>query len=232
MSQRRSRSYKQKHSLSAFGQLALPLAALVAVGILVLGVRLFFQPQTPSPDAPPPIQVSQEPSPTEEPEVIEVSPTPTPAPKRKAAATLGVVRIPKAEPEVEAKPTRKPLPTAVRKKTPSAAPTPRLLTTPKPHPTTVQPSRVPPSPGTGAPGFWVQAGAFSSREAAQALTDRLQKEGFRPQMQEAKVGEGTFFRVRVPGGNNREAAEAVAASLGAKGFPTQIVPPRAKPQGE
>ena len=78
----------------------------------------------------------------------------------------------------------------------------------------------------------VQAGAFSSREAAQALTDRLQKEGFRPQMQEAKVGEGTFVRVRVPGGNSREAAEAVAASLGAKGFPTQIVPPRAKPQGE
>ena len=231
MSQRRSRSYKQKHSLSAFGQLALPLAALVAVGILVLGVRLFFQPQTQSPDAPPPIQVSQEPSPTEEPEVIEVSPTPTPAPKRKAAATPGVVRIPKAEPEAEAKPTRRPLPTAVRKKTPSVTPTPRLSTAPKPHPT-AQPSQVLPTPGTGAPGFFVQAGAFSSREAAQALTDRLQKEGFRPQMQEAKVGEGTFFRVRVPGGNSREAAEAVAASLGAKGFPTQIVPPRAKPQGE
>ena len=39
---RRSRNYKEKNSMFAFGHFALPIAALVAVGLLFVGIKLFF----------------------------------------------------------------------------------------------------------------------------------------------------------------------------------------------
>ena len=39
---RKSRNYKEKRSMLTFGQLALPLAALVALALLFVGIKLFF----------------------------------------------------------------------------------------------------------------------------------------------------------------------------------------------
>ncbi|MEA3507832.1 MAG: hypothetical protein U9R40_02790, partial [Synergistota bacterium] len=52
---RRSRKYKEKRTMFAFGHLMLPLAGILAIGLLVLGVKLLFM--TPKeemsyPDAP------------------------------------------------------------------------------------------------------------------------------------------------------------------------------------
>jgi hypothetical protein len=50
---RRTRNYKDKNSLFAFGHFALPVAAFVALGLLFIGIKLFFMnPSGPDPKPP------------------------------------------------------------------------------------------------------------------------------------------------------------------------------------
>lgn len=52
VSSRKSRNYKEKRPMFAFGQLVLPIAAILALGLLFTGIKLFFfaPPSTRGPD--------------------------------------------------------------------------------------------------------------------------------------------------------------------------------------
>ena len=244
LSQRKTRSYKRKNPLSAFGQLALPLAALVAIGILVVGVRLFFLPGHPTPDptedpvASVSVTPEERPTPTPLAEPTLSAPSPIPTVAKKRIPRTSATGIPQAGPE-DPEPSRKPR-TPGSKLHPSPAPTrtaevprvPRITGAPRPTAGRTKVSGTPtppPAPSSGTGAFLVQVGAFSTRDAAASLAEKLTQEGLKPLIQEASVGTSTFFRVRVPGGKDRPSAEALAASLNSKGYPTQIVLVRGKP---
>lgn len=194
MGDRASRSYKQKGPLSSLGPFVLPLAALIAVGILFVGVKMFFA----SP---------------KEPEAVLITPAVT------AAPTVAVQPTAAPQPTIQPTPKAQPKPTAAPTVTPAPRPTkapakPAAAVTPPP-------ARQPSWSGNN---FAVQIGAFATKEAADALAEAAKKQGYRPSVHQADVGGKIYFRVRVAGADTKGDAQALADELTAKGYPIQIVP--------
>lgn len=104
--------------------------------------------------------------------------------------------------------------------TPSALvelpPAPRVEAPPAPRPTAGA-SAPAVAPGERAPGpqrYTVQLGAYTSREPAEALRERLQAEGVDAYVVEGVGPAGVRYRVRVGSFATREAAQEAAARLG------------------
>jgi len=95
------------------------------------------------------------------------------------------------------------------------------------------PSSPPPSSSAGAArpaaapapsGDWaVQVGSFGDEENAQRLAQRISALGHSPRITTYRAGGRVMYRVRVGPHATREAAEAAASSLAARGFPAQVV---------
>jgi cell division septation protein DedD len=192
---RRNRKFKEKPAVFAFGHIMLPLVAILAVGLLILGVRLLFV----SPDSP----VSY----PENLEYHEVE-TPSTAVTAEPAANSQVVAVPAPggdEPAAESG-TAQAEPVAE-----GAAPTRPEVETKTPAPT------------QALRGSWiVQIGAFSLKESAETLVREVRNKNFNAYVTRAEVGGKTYYRVRVPAGDQKVEADNIARELASKGYPTLV----------
>jgi hypothetical protein len=211
---RRSRNYKEKSSMFAFGHFALPIAALIAVGLLFVGIKLFFL--TPEPVGKEvDINVIESPAELAGGDIVlaEASPEVIPAPTTPPVER--VIEIPEI-PEIPPMPAIGPLqPSATVK----AAP-------PKQTPAPTSASRRNRTPARAGGRWAVQIGAFKSPEGANATLDQVKKDGYEASISKAELADGTFYRVRVSAGNTRGEANRIAAELEKKKYPVLVLSSR------
>jgi len=191
----------------------LPIVGVVALGILILGIRLFFLPSKPSAplaDLAAPVAPSVPSLPVEPPDVGEAPQKPELTVKPSAVAVPvkdgNLVEAPAEKPAAPALPVS-------AKPAPSSSP-PGAVQTPKPSQ---------PTP-TSAQGNWgVQVGAFTSQDMAKGLASKLRANGENVIVVQADISGKTYFRVRVVAGSTRQDAEKKAQVLKSQGYPTLVV---------
>ncbi|MDR1021138.1 MAG: SPOR domain-containing protein [Synergistaceae bacterium] len=219
---RRSRNYKEKNSMFAFGHFALPIAALVAVGLLFVGIKLFFL--TPSDrgegfevpiEGPldPVSQAAPDEEFTDEPQSLAVT-----------AALI------ETQPEIPAMPSVGPITDTPGQSTPAATQAPRTPARPaapaqKKPVAPNRPARTPPPAPSGS-AWAVQVGAFSKESGASEVLNEMKKMGYSASISKSDASGATFHRVRVAAGRSREEAQRVASALEKKGYPVLVVQAR------
>ena len=217
----------------AFGHFVLPLAAIVALGLLFVGIKLFFL--TPGDldgidvVPPPPVAVLQD---------KEVPPTDTAAGGETGGH--GTTLVAEGDP-VSTADTQTPNTTPgetsetvlagpISGSSPSngasaqtTRPADEASVMPRPSDPTTPPSAN--RPRVNANVRWgVQIGAFQKEEGAKTLADEVRKAGYTASISTAKNSSGTtFHRVRVAAGNDRDDAAKLAAELEKKGYPVLVV---------
>lgn len=222
MNDRRTRRYKEKRPLFPFGQLMLPIVGVVALGILILGIRLFFLPShsSVSSERIVPATPSVPSLPAEQEEPVAFSETP-------ATLTTAVVAVPVSAGEASLSSPKAALPAPQQQQG-------QPKTQPKPQPTTtvakpaqsppVSPLSSPPSASSAPKGGWgVQVGAFTAPSAAESLAAKLRSSGESVVVVKASVGGKLYYRVRVVAGATRQEAEKKSVTLKAQGYPTLVV---------
>ncbi|MDR0616900.1 MAG: SPOR domain-containing protein [Synergistaceae bacterium] len=218
---RRSRNYKEKNSMFAFGHFALPIAALVAVGLLFVGIKLFFL--TPSGKG----------------DGIEVPIDGTEGPGYYAAVSfdefaetppdLIFETLPE---ETASKPSSAPAvgPIGSQTEAASAAKASQPSAPARQDAKAKAPVRRTPAPSTAqAPsgtGWAVQVGAFSKLDGANTVLAEMKKMGYVASVSKSEASGSTFHRVRVSAGKSREEAQRLASQLEKKGYPVLVVPAR------
>ena len=213
---RRSRRNRTHKTTFGFGHFMLPIVGLVAVGMLVLGIRLFF---FPSHDGESPPQVVEEVNGTT---MTGVQPSKADGGEGEVVAVPEgsvpevVVPAPKTK-DTQAKQEAKPPVTKPQTPTPVAAGI--APTAPK---TAVAPAK--PAVETIAKEAWnVQVGAFKDRGNAENLVKKLKQEGFSARLVEMKSGEVSLSKVLVQAGEDRASADRLAKTLSEKGYPVLVV---------
>lgn len=206
MNIRKTRKFKEKPTILAFGHIMLPLVGLLALGLLILGIRLLFV--TPGSEVSypePSIQTSLDPAPDianetttqqNEPLPAEIVAVPVPVQDGQEAVVDQPVAdntAPSAEPKKDIPPVKKP-------------------TSEKPLP-----------PVSVSSGIWVvQIGAFTAKDSAEALVREVRGKKYEAVITKAEVGGKTYFRVRIGAGTQRSDAERLAKELAAKGYATLV----------
>lgn len=123
-------------------------------------------------------------------------------------ATQGPATGPTLPPQASAPAAATPTPTA------PSGPRPTPLVTPPPSVAVAAPSSVPATPSSG---WWVQVGAYSAREAAEQVREKLRIADLPAVVQSAQVEGRTIHRVRIgpyPASAPAESAQARAVLLG------------------
>ncbi|MDR0653046.1 MAG: SPOR domain-containing protein [Synergistaceae bacterium] len=221
---RRSRITKRKGSGITFGHFALPVAAVVALGLLFVGIKLFFL--TPSNHGATEIAHIEMPVFSEEPAAI------TDEPDFMLAGSDPEIIVPeKLEMEnvsvVLAGPlTQSGKPTGTSSETSGqaqAAKNTQKRAAPAAVAKTARPT--PAAAASNANAKWgVQVGAFVNEGSASTLVSEIKKQGYSASVSKGNLSGKTFHRVRVGAGNSREDANKLAAELSEKGYPVSIVP--------
>jgi len=209
---RRSRKYKEKRTMFAFGHLMLPLVGILAIGLLVLGVKLLFM--TPKeeisyPDAPAVEQDAGVTAPDPEPPGANNVDDPSGGDQPAGSEVLAV-------PVPEEEPVNDPIAGA----RPSAPVVVKIEQQPTSDPD-VKPEAKPET-AKASNSMCVQIGAFTDREAAQEVAKQARAKGYEAFLVRAEVGGKVYYRVRIPAGNSRKEAEKTASRLAADGYPTFI----------
>jgi cell division septation protein DedD len=203
-----------------FGYFALPFAAVVALGLLFAGIKVFFL-TPPDRGAPEiarierPVFSEQPPAAADEPDLtLAGRDSETIAPEKSAAAdTPMVLAAPIAQP---GKPARAPSVSSVR-----AADAKNTQKRVSPEKT----SRPTPAAASAAKSKWgVQVGAFVSEDSASTLVSEIKKQGYSVSVSKTDSSGKTFHRVRVDAGNSKEDADRLAAELRQKGYPVSVIP--------
>jgi cell division septation protein DedD len=222
---RRSRNYKEKNSMFAFGHFALPIAALIAVGLLFVGIKLFF---LTSSDSQPEVEISViEPDPQPngmDGEFAETSPEPDiyAVSQESVPEVSQIVVVTPPEPIVGPIGTKDNAASATRQQPTNTGNAARPAKRP-------QPARNPQRPatqGASGTGWAVQVGAFSKAEGANTVLDQVKKQGYSASISKTETSGSTFHRVRVAAGKSREEAQRLAVELEKKGYPVLVVPAR------
>ena len=216
MNARRSRRYKMRRPMFAFGQLMLPIVGIIAVGLLVIGVKLFFLPTSKGGSLyQPEVSRSVTATPTR-----SLQPEELDNPSASNAASVqkgdGPVAIPVGQSQATGiTPSTKTngQKQAVEKTAVPAKPVPGSE---KPIATTV------PSPTSG--NWTVQIGAFTDKGQAEQLANKARKEGYTVLVAQGDVKGVLYYRVRIVAGKSRGEALELEKKLKASGYPTYVVP--------
>ncbi len=206
MSIRESRRHKERRSVIPFGDIMLPVIGLVAVGLLIVGVKLFFlsgdrnKPYTPLP-------IHQEEKSTPTPSVA--TPQIQPGHPEKEGASEAILAVPVAPGGN----------TGRGVKVETAAPPPAIKPKTPPRPPEIQSPAPPPSNSR----WGVQIGSFSARRSAETVQQQAERAGFRATILTGKVRGKTYYRVTVPAGNTRAEAVSLSQRLTKSGFPVFVV---------
>lgn len=204
MSIRKTRKFKEKPTILAFGHIMLPLVGILALGLLVLGVRLLFV--TPGSNVTYPESSTQT---MPEPEA-SVPDNPPSMPDETSSGQIVAVPVNDGQETVIG-------PTASTQTEPKA---PLKAVPPAAQPVVAQ---KPAASIAVSSGVWVvQIGAFTTRDAAEILARDAREKKYEAFVVKAEVGGKTYFRVRIGAGAQRSDAEILASDLAAKGYPTLI----------
>lgn len=208
---RRTRNYKEKKPMATFGQFILPLTVIMAVALLFFSVKLFFFSPNGSDDI---VFSNQEPvvqeSVQSKPEVKVTNQDPA------GPAAVKKVEIKQAQPVdviKEELQKKAPAETVSAKAKPSAAAKETTQQSQKVQPATVK-----------VPRWDVQIGAFSSKENALQLIEKVKEKGYTAYLTEG-IDEGTpFYKVRVKNPKaGKDEAEALSKKLEKDGYPFFLV---------
>ncbi|MDR1516325.1 MAG: SPOR domain-containing protein [Synergistaceae bacterium] len=223
---RRSRNYKEKNSMFAFGHFALPIAALVAVGLLFVGIKLFFL-TPPNGGAVPAIPVAGVPDLestasggefTEESLYAAANDTPgDTASDIPSALSVGPISDSREKPEKS-----EPAIISTQQKTPVK----QAATAVKKTPAALKKTENMPAPSPAGSAWAVQVGAFSKAEGANVVLGEMKKLGYSASISKSDASGSTFHRVRVAAGNSRADAQRLASALEKRGYPVLVVPSR------
>jgi len=204
-----------RRPLFAFGQLMLPLVGIVALGLLAVGVKLFFLPGENGGAS----VVSSEQNFASEKESLVALPsakvTPTAFPKS---------ITPTGSSSLQGSPETMQIAVPVNRKDqvlqPQKEDSPKSMT----RPVTTSPPSARPPVLSGAESSWgVQVGAFTKRDQATTLVNQLQKTEKNVLITTGTVNGKTYYRVRIGAGQTRQDAEKLERKLRQKGYPTLIV---------
>ena len=136
--------------------------------------------------------------------------------------------VAEAEPRVIAPP-----PKPAAKADAKSAAMPESNTEPKPAATEAKPAvgaapQAPSAASAAAPakaeGFVVQLAAFADDKGANALANKLQKNGYAAYVQPVETSRGTLWRVRVGGYGSRPDADAARVTLKGEGYSGIVAP--------
>ncbi len=223
MATRESRRLKEKRSVIPFGDIMLPVIGLVAVGLLIVGVKMFFLSGDKStPYAPLPARTSRA-APQKPPvrEAVPGSTLPSPPREEKPEGKGGgevALAVPagssgKAAPAEEGE---SPIASPPDSKPAGAAKKPQPQISPAP----IEKLK---APSIKESRWGVQIGAFSSRESAESLRKQVSKSGYSAAVTTAVVDGKTFYRVTVPAGKERPSAVSLSEKLQNAGYPVLVV---------
>jgi len=200
MNIRKTRKFKEKPTILPFGHIMLPLVGLLALGLLVLGIRLLFV--TPGSK----VQYPESSAQTVSEPVSDIPNDP-------------VVENEISQGQVVAVPVRDEQETTVN-------PPASIQATPKVTPQKDTPAVKQIASKKAVPlssGVWVvQIGAFITKDSAEALARDARGKGYEAFVVKAEVGGKTYFRVRIGTGKQRSDAENLASDLAGKGYPTLL----------
>jgi len=193
---RKNRKFKEKPAVFAFGHIMLPLVAVLALGLLVLGVRLLFV----SPES----QVSY----PETPEYPGAE-TETPPVVAKTTGETQVVAVPVPDGDgSSSEPKAIPATPPAEDNGPAAKPAEETR---------------PAEPTVASRGSWiVQIGAFTLKDSAETLAREARNKNYNAFVVQAVVGGKTYYRVRIPAGDQKVEADSLARELASKGYPTLV----------
>ncbi|BDF78268.1 SPOR domain-containing protein [Pyramidobacter piscolens] len=226
MAARSTSRFKQKPAVP-FGDFMLPILGVVALGIVVVGIRLLWAPNPPKPT------VITQPRPIAQHQSAGI------VAGKKAGAEDGVVtKKEKIDNVIIAQP--------VQRKSDSRSQTENRPGTPsgeggdnasQKSPSQPRAARVEPKKGDAAPGenrvvvrggsidkslFIIQCGSYTDRAAANAVVSSLQKMGHSAVVRQAEVRGKNYYRVIVAGGRDRAVADEIAKDIKAAGHPVLV----------
>lgn len=217
MVSRRTRSYKDKRPAGVFGQFMLPFAVVMAIALLYFSIKLFFlsggsnkREDSAGGQAVVPVQTrpAVQPAPAEQPQ----SQTPAQVQPQTVAGPVGTwaTHTPHAATTTTKPTAAQSTPSSVSSTEPKTAQTiPPAASTAKPLPLSIR-------------RYDVQIGAFSSRDNAVQLVQKVRAQGYEVYVNEPEQ-EGPPYRVRVKGTVERQRAESLSAKLKELGYPIYII---------
>ncbi|WP_084460422.1 SPOR domain-containing protein [Aminiphilus circumscriptus] len=216
MNARRSRRYKMRRPMFAFGQLMLPIVGIIAVGLLVIGVKLFFLP-TSKGGSLYQSEVSRS---------VTVTPTHSLQPEDSGNSSTsntvsvqngdGPVAVPVGEPQTTGVPPSTKTNGQKQAVEKTAVPAKPVPGSEKALATTIS------SPTSG--NWTVQIGAFTEKGQAEQLASKARKEGYTVLVTQGDVKGVLYYRVRIVAGKSRGEALELEKKLKASGYPTYVVP--------
>lgn len=235
---RKSRNYKERRRILTFGHFALPLAALVALGLLFVGIKLFFltpsqrtSTETASYDVATTKMVSLEEEivPVEAEEKQTPPPPATPSVKPETKQKVQLAGPVDHQAKTSSKPQAAENRSVAKRNTAASTTKKRTETAVSSKGSTSAPEK-----GTkksvaqsqGSSSWAVQIGAFVNQEGAVRLVEQARKDGYSATVARGELSGKEYHRVRVAAGSTRESAEKLAAELEKKGYPVSLVPIR------
>lgn len=229
---RKTRNYKEKSSMLAFGHIALPLAAVIAVGLLFIGIKLFFlSPSDPdiveiTPETPPVVAVAPTPPAQVEPvqQTVDVGTNATPPQETSETGGMNETTVVLANPIPQASATEGSGASSTSSAVPPSTSSRPSTSTPT-VPSVGSPSASSATSQTNAltSKYGVQIGAFTREEGANTVVEEVTKQGYVAAVSATEASGKTYHRVRVAAGDTKEEAERLAAELKQKGYPVLIV---------
>jgi cell division septation protein DedD len=219
---RRSRITKRRGSGITFGHFALPVAAVVALGLLFVGIKIFFL--TPSGRGSSEIARIETPVFSEQPAAIADEPDFT------LADTDAEILVPeKLEMDGISVTLAGPLTQSGKQTRASSEASGQAAGAKSTQKRAVPAKTARPAaaavPTAGANSKWgVQVGSFVNEGSASTLVSEIKKHGYSVSVSKADLSGKTFHRVRVGAGDSREDANKLAVALREKGYPVSVVP--------
>lgn len=211
---RKTRNYRDRKTMTTFGQYILPLTVIMAVALLFFSVKLFFFNSNNMDDI---VLNERDASKNEtvlkayEEKVVESIPDPSEKQKVNVKPAQPV-NIKKEAPKKENKVTVTPTPKAPVKSSETAKETDVKVE--NPQATSV----------TKAARWDIQIGAFTSKENALQLIEKTKAKGYSVYLSEEKKDGSPIYRVRVKNPKTgREEAVGLSNKLEAEGYPIFLV---------
>ena len=239
MAARSTSRFKQKPAVP-FGDFMIPILGVIALGIVVVGIRLLWSPSLPKPAI-----IAQPKSARNAPVVQKVvvkNETPASqedvAPKTSSGEEGTVSKKVAVRDVLIAQPVQKASSGKAATDRLNAGDRPVLQVTggtiqnaPRTEPKKAEAPRevekkspVVRAASAESSAFVVQCGSYTTRSAANSVVASLKKLGHNPVVRKADVNGKTYFRVIVGGGADRPQADKVAAVIKAAGHPVFVRP--------
>lgn len=216
MLSRKNRRHKDSRPMFPFGEIMLPVIGLVALGILILSVKIFFMPSGNDK------QYENIPENVSEKELAAVSEQNTSSaiatPDTKStdssnnSSDLVAVAVPVSESDSSVSTSRNNSAVKQGKNTSAGQSSTSAVQSDNRNPSVNE--------ADGNSSWGVQIGSFKKTEAAESLSKQAKQKGYSVFIQQADVKGEKYHRVIVNAGNSQTRASEIEKNLKDDGFPT------------